>query len=139
MKSFPLPVHDRITLMAFQVILPSKTVYVGLTTTPDMNQISEIGQQVLNAVAAYSEGKNFNIFQISQPKNVLNRFRTALGLMADGDAILVMEARDGLSGPIIKALNIQEERAEVPVQYSVPENWSLVLAVEQTPPSGSKH
>lgn len=139
MKSYHLPVHERITLMAFQTVLPDKTVYIGLTITPDMTQFSETGQQILNTIAAYSEGKNVVLFQVSQPNNALKRFRGALGQMEDGDAIMVMATRDGLSGPIIKAINIQKEQADVTARYRIPEDRSLIQAVEEDPPSDEKH
>ena len=139
MKSYQIPVHERIMLMAFQTVLPDKTVYIGLTITPDMTQLSETGQQILNTIAAYSEGKNVVLFQVSQPKNALKRFRAALGQLEDGDAIMVMATRDGLSGPIIKAINIQKEQADVTARYRIPEDWSLIQAVEEDPPSDEKH
>ena len=67
MKSYPLKVHENVGLMAYQMVLPSKSVYVGLTMTLGMTKVTEIGQEVLNTLAAYSEGRNLTMFQLADP------------------------------------------------------------------------
>ena len=129
MKSYPLKVHETVGLMAYQTVLPTKTVYVGLTITVGMTKVTEVGQEVLNTIAAYSESGNLTMFQLADPKNTLKRFRAALGQMKDGDAIVVMAEKDGLSGPIIKALNIQQVPADLPQKYSLSEDSSVVQAM----------
>jgi hypothetical protein len=126
MKSYPLKVHEKVGLMAYQTILPSKSVYVGLTITLGMTKVTEIGQEVLNALAAYSEGGNLTMFQLAEPKNTLKRFRAVLGQSKDGDAVVIMAEKDGLTGPIIKALNIQTVQADLPQKYSLTEASSLI-------------
>ena len=90
MKSYPLKVHKKVGLMAYQTVLPGKSVYVGLTITLGMTQVTEIGQEVLNTLAAYSPTRDLSMFQLVGPKNPLKRFRAALGQLKDGDAIVVM-------------------------------------------------
>ncbi len=137
-KSYPLKVHDKVDLMAYQTVLPTKTVYVGLTVSADKRTTSEVGQEVHNTIAAYSKGGCLNMFQLAGPKNTLERFRTALDLMNDGDAIIVMAEIDGLSGPIIEALNIQHVPADLPNKYSLAEDSSLVQAMIKEPTTGEK-
>ena len=43
--------------------------------------------------------------------------------------IVVMAEKDGLSGPIIKALNIQQVPADLPQKYSLSEDSSVVQAM----------
>ena len=126
-KSYPLKVHEKVGLMAYQTVLPGKSVYVGLTITLGMTQVTEIGQEVLNTLAAYSPTRDLSMFQlVGGPKNPLKRFRAALGQLKDGDAIVVMAEEDGLSGPIIKALNIQTVQANLPHKYALNEESSLI-------------
>ncbi len=129
MKSYTLKVHETVRLMAYQTVLPKKTVYVGLTITIGMTQVTPIGQEVLNAIAAYAENGNLTMFQLSEPKNTLKRFRAAMGQLKDGDAIVVMAEKDGLSGPILKALDIQREPADLPQKYTLAEDSSVVQAM----------
>ena len=126
MKSYPLKVHEKVGLTAYQTVLPSKSVYVGLTITIGMTKVTEIGQEVLNTLAAYSEGGNLTMFQLAEPKNTLERFRAVLGQLNDGDALVVMAEKDGLTGPIIKALNIQTVQADLPQKYSLNKDSSLI-------------
>ncbi len=137
-KSYPLKVHEKVGLMAYQTVLPTKTVYVGLTITVGMTKVTAIGQEVLNTIAAYSEGGRFNMFQLAGPKNTLDRFRTTLDLMNDGDAIIVMAEKDGLSEPIVEALNIQQVPADLPNKYSLAEDSSLVQAMIKEPTTDEK-
>ena len=129
MKSYTLKVHETVRLMAYQTVLPKKTVYVGLTITIGMTQVTPIGQEVLNAIAAYSDNGNLMMFQLSDSKNTLKRFRAAIGQVKDGDAIVVMAEKDGLSGPILKALDIQREPADLPQKYALAEDSSVVQAM----------
>ena len=126
MKSYPLKVHEKVGLTAYQTVLPSKSIYVGLTITIGMTKVTEIGQEVLNTLAAYSEGGNLTMFQLAEPKNTLERFRAVLGQLNDGDALVVMAEKDGLTGPIIKALNIQAVQADLPQKYSLNKDSSLI-------------
>ena len=132
MKSYPLKVHEKVGLMAYQTVLPgqtvlpSKSVFVGLTITIGMTQVTEIGQEILNALAAYSPTRGLTMFQLVGPKNPLKGFRAALGQLKDGDAIVVMAEKDGLSEPIIKALNIQTVQANLPQKYALNEESSLI-------------
>ena len=137
-KSYPLKVHDKVDLMAYQTVLPTKTVYVGLTVSTDKTTTSEVGQEVYNTITAYSEGGRLNMFQLGSPKNTLDRFRTTLDLMNDGDAIIVMAEKDGLSEPIVEALNIQQVPADLPNKYSLAEDSSLVQAIIKELPDGEK-
>ncbi len=66
---------------------------------------------------------------LADSKNTLKRFRAALGQLKDGDAIVVMAEKDGLSGPIIKALNIQQVPADLPQKYALGEDSSVVQAM----------
>ncbi len=118
--------------------MPTKTGSVGLTITVGMTKVTEVGQEILNTIAAYSESGNLTMFQLADPKNTLKRFRAALGQMKDGDAIVVMAEKDGLSGPIIKALNIQQVPADLPKKYSLAEDSSLVQAFIKELPDGEK-
>ena len=126
MKSYPLKVHEKVGLTAYQTVLPSKSVYVGLTITIGMTKVTEIGQEVLNTLAAYSDGGKLTMFQLAEPKNTLERFRAVLGQLNDGDALVVMAEKDGLTGPIIKALNIQAVQADLPQKYSLNKDSSLI-------------
>ena len=142
MKSYFLPLHDRIKLLAFQTVLPRKTVYVGFTITPDPNKLSPTGQQVLNAIVAYSTSKNLAIFIITQPKGTLKRFRRALKSMKDGDAIFIMEAEDGLGIPILNFLHPEaQEECDVEKKYRIPDDWGPAKLIEDTiwPPESTKH
>ena len=78
------------------------------------------------------------MFQLGSPKNTLDRFRTTLDLMNDGDAIIVMAEKDGLSEPIVEALNIQQVPADLPNKYSLAEDSSLVQAIIKELPDGEK-
>ncbi len=141
-KSYPLKVHEKVDLMAFQTVLPTKTVYVGLTVAKvraELSDLSGVGQEVLNTISAYSEGGCLNLFQLARSKNTLERFHTALDLMKGGDAIIVMAEKDGLSGPIFEALNIQQVPADLPNKYSLAEDSSLVQAMIKELPDGEKH
>ena len=126
MQSYPLKVHEKVGLMAYQTVLPGKSVYVGLTITLGMTKVTEIGQEILNTLAAYSGGGNLTMFQLAEPKNTLKRFRHALGQLNDGDSLMVMAEKDGLTGPIIKALNIQTVQADLPQKYSLNKDSSLI-------------
>ena len=137
-KSYPLKVHEKVDLMAYQTVLPTKTVYVGLTITTDVTKISRVGQEVLNTITVYSEGGRLNLFRLASPKNTLKRFRTALNLMKDGDAIIVMAKKVELSGPIFEALNIQRVPADLPNKYSLAEDSTLVQAIIKEFSAGEK-
>ena len=52
-----------------------------------------------------------------------------MGQLKDGDAIVVMAEKDGLSGPILKALNIQQVPADLPQTYTLAEDSSVVQAM----------
>ncbi len=52
-----------------------------------------------------------------------------MGQLKDGDAIVVMAEKDGLSGPILKALNIQQVPADLPQKYTLAEDSSVVQAM----------
>ena len=134
MKSSPLPIHDRIVLMAYQTVLQNKTVFVGLTISPEANKLTEIGMQVRDAVAAYAGGKETTVLHLSQSKDALKRFRAALASVEDGGALLTVAAQDDLLAPIIKALKVQNTLADVPVCYRIPDDWSLLKDIEQAPP-----
>ena len=50
MKSYLLNINDRLRLLAFETQVTSeKTLFVGLTISPDIGKLSEVGQIVLNA------------------------------------------------------------------------------------------
>ncbi len=138
-KSYPLKVHEKVDLMAYQTVLPTKAVYVGLTIAVNVTKLSGVGQEVLNTISAYSEGGCLNLFQLARSKKTLERFHTALDLMKGGDAIIVMAEKDGLSGPIFEALNIQQVPADLPNKYSLAEDSSLVQAMIKETPDGEKH
>lgn len=127
MKSYPLDVSDRVRLMAFETRVKSdKTVFVGLTISPEIDKLTSIGQAVLDALCSHSETGNLVMLDIAHRETALARFINVLGQSGNHDAILVVARKDGLSGPIIKELGLQKELSRLARKFELPDDHQLL-------------
>ncbi len=133
MKSYPLQVHDQFKIMAFETVVNRhKTVFLGFTISRDINMVSELGQHVLNTIAAATEQHNGTliIVEISRKKTAKHRLKEAVRRARDGDALLVVAWEDGISAEAVKLINCQSGSTNTePAAYRLPDDFVASLSM----------
>ncbi len=130
MKSYALDVGDRVRLMAFETeVTKTKTLFVGLTISPDINMTSIIGQAVLEAICAYSSTGAVFLLDVAYRKTAWQRFIHVVGRSKDQDAIFVIAREDGLSVPILEKLGVQKEVSRLARKFELASDHPILRTV----------